>query len=211
MTGKAIGANIAASYIDSLVKWSGLERQMVSLAGRVKLINLALPFAFPQVCLEVLVEKVFPPILYHTKVPPFFTKDVRSSMNFTKCTKIQKSPPLYRCRLDYGVLLAGFSEEGMFRGVLQQKVLPRIANLFPSSIGNVLKNKITRILLSSLIFAAAHPSDNFSGPFSLGIVNGLIAESNQSLKLPILTHLLNNSFIALVYAGIHAYGKEMHN
>lgn len=103
------------------------------------------------------------------------------------------SPHLFECKFDFRTQQAAIREEIIFRAFLQKTIIPYMANKMPASIGSILNHKITRILLSSMIFASAHDHDDLSSVFIGGILYGSIAEATGSIQIPMIAHILNNS------------------
>lgn len=103
-----------------------------------------------------------------------------------------------KCKLDFGTQQAAIREELIFRGLLQRTVLPSIASKMPSSIKSILNHKLTRIFLTSVIFASAHDKENILPQFLGGITYGLVAETTESLKIPMILHALNNSIAEII-------------
>ncbi len=187
---QAVTAMGAVSSLRALIQHSGLGTPITAVARSLGF--LAVPFALGSELLTRAIGKIVPSIYYKSNhIHPSAKGD---------CYSVSGDPSIYKCNLLGPILLAGISEEILTRGILQRKVLPWIADKLPSSLGNILKNKITRVLLSSLIFAGGHGYDDLSNQFSAGIVWGTIAEVSQSLKVPILSHIMSNGFSMFSYA-----------
>ena len=187
------GAAAAGSITTGrLIHASGIGRPITIVSKSVSF--LAKPLLRSSRIVEDVLSYIVPPIYYFSRhnLPNVTTDD---------CFRVASNPPLYKCKLFNPVLLSGLHEEILYRGLVQRKVLPWIADRLPSSFGNILKDKISRVLIASLIFAGAHGTSNDSSfHFASGLVYGMIAEANQSLKIPILSHVLSNGYIMYLLA-----------
>ena len=90
-----------------------------------------------------------------------------------------------------------FLEEVFDRGLIQKIVLPLLSKPFPSRIRNILNHKVTRIILSSILFSIGHTGcwnqkNGVSVQFMGGLVYGTAAEFDSSLLVPITAHFLFN-------------------
>ncbi len=96
------------------------------------------------------------------------------------------------------VLLNAFTEELLFRGLIQRIALPTVSKIVPKSYEDLIKSKIFRITFTSAIFALAHKRSVSNPPFGAwphfvsGIAYGWAAERYNGLLIPLLTHFLHN-------------------
>ena len=92
-------------------------------------------------------------------------------------------------------LLPALGEELVFRGVIQQQLMRRIANPW------------TAILVSAVVFSAAHfQFDGFLPRILLGFLLGWLYWKTRSFWVPVAGHFFNNGIQVL---GQYLYGKEM--
>lgn len=119
-------------------------------------------------------------------------------------------PPIHILMFTLSIILTGFSEEILFRGV--------ILNIIYDCLGKKSKFEIYRaITLSSLIFALMHMSNIFSGvPFSAALIQTICAFSagcyfsaiytrSGSIWSTIILHSMMN-FVSLMNAGLLGNG-----
>jgi len=92
-------------------------------------------------------------------------------------------------------LLPALGEELVFRGVVQQQLLRRIANPWVA------------ILVSAVVFSAAHfQFDGFLPRLLLGFLLGWLYWRTRNFWVPVVGHFFNNGIQVL---GQYMYGKEM--
>ena len=128
---------------------------------------------------------------------------------------VEKATNLGQSYFDFRVGASGYSpmrtfynaaaEEILFREIIQNQFLPAVASLLPKKIGKVFNHPISRVGISSGIFATAHLSSwnrraGVMPQLVTGIVLGTVREATGSNVLPILQHTLQN----LIYAGYAA-------
>lgn len=91
-------------------------------------------------------------------------------------------------------------EELACRGLIQRFTLPLLSKALPKRLGDILNHQVTRVALTSLMFALAHTQalDSPAGiapQFMGGVVLGAAAELNNGLAVPILAHFINDFFL----------------
>jgi membrane protease YdiL (CAAX protease family) len=92
-------------------------------------------------------------------------------------------------------LLPALGEELVFRGVVQQQLMRRIANPWVA------------MLISAAIFSAAHfQFDGFLPRMLLGFLLGWLYWRTRNFWVPVAGHFFNNGLQVL---GQYLYGKEM--
>lgn len=102
-----------------------------------------------------------------------------------------------------GVLIAGALEEIVYRGLIQRVALPLISKGLPKRCGDVLNHQVTRIALTSLIFALSHtyylsdPPLGVTPQFLGGVLWGIAAELDNGLFVPIMAHGLSNLVLGM--------------
>ncbi len=189
---KATAITVASLPLEFIIsKKSGLGVPITAIARKLEFV------AVPLRASTDLIQKIMGyvvPSTYYTSNHPF------PGATSEECYPTRFSPPQYKCKLFNSLFLAGIPEELLTRGLLQRKILPWVAHQLPGTLANVLNHRITRIALTSLIFAAGHGYDDVSSLFVAGVVYGTVAEVSQSLKIPILAHTMNNAFVLLLYA-----------
>jgi len=94
-------------------------------------------------------------------------------------------------------LTHAFAEELVFRYLLQRTILPAISKRLPERCGKILNHKITRVAITSILFALAHTSvfDQKVGVmphFIGGLIYGALAEMDQNILASGLTHSFSN-------------------
>jgi len=92
------------------------------------------------------------------------------------------------------------AEEIICREIIQNQILPRVAKVLPEKVGNILAHPVTRVALSSIIFATAHISNwnKKSGvmpQLMAGLIYGAAREISGGLTLPIYVHAIENLII----------------
>jgi len=91
------------------------------------------------------------------------------------------------------------TEELYFRGLIQQVALPKLSNLLPSPFKNIFNHKITRIFLTSTLFALSH-TNHWDTDLCLlpqffgGVSYGILAESD-GLGSSIAAHFIYNAYL----------------
>jgi membrane protease YdiL (CAAX protease family) len=99
------------------------------------------------------------------------------------------------------VLLNAFTEELLFRGLIQRVAMPAVSKLVPKSYGDLIGSKIFRITFTSAIFALAHKHSVSNPPFGAwphfvgGVAYGWAAERYNGLFIAVLTHFLHNVYV----------------
>lgn len=79
-------------------------------------------------------------------------------------------------------------------GFIQRTALPLLAKVLPERCGYILNHKVTRVVISSAIFALSHEEIakisalGVMPQFIGGLVAGTVAELDDSLLVPILSH-----------------------
>jgi membrane protease YdiL (CAAX protease family) len=92
-------------------------------------------------------------------------------------------------------LLPAIGEELVFRGVVQQQLMRRIAN------------PMLAIILSAMVFSFAHfQFEGFLPRMLLGIILGWLYWHTRNFWVPVIAHFFNNG---IQVAGQYLYGKEM--
>ncbi|MFN0176053.1 MAG: lysostaphin resistance A-like protein [Saprospiraceae bacterium] len=92
-------------------------------------------------------------------------------------------------------LLPALGEELVFRGIVQQQLLRRIANPWMA------------ILVSAVVFSAAHfQFDGFLPRLLLGFLLGWLYWRTRNFWVPVVGHFFNNGIQVI---GQYLYGKEM--
>lgn len=183
---KATATFAATSVLAKVLRATGLHSPIAAIASKFIFKLSTFPLALPCDVFAIFVKNIIPTPYYYSE---FWGHD---DCQRNDSYRIQ-------CPLISPALLTGIPEEFMYRGLLQQKIFPWYANKLPSPLGNILNNKITRIFLTSLTFAAAHGS-NFSSHFATGVCFGIAAEASQSLKIPILAHTMHNGLLLFLGA-----------
>lgn len=85
-------------------------------------------------------------------------------------------------------------EDVVFIGLIQRTALPIVAKLLPKQCGDILNHKVTRVVISSVIFALAHSDNAEYSPlgimpqFTFGLISVTVAELDDSLLIPIISH-----------------------
>lgn len=97
----------------------------------------------------------------------------------------------------------GSLEEIMYRGLLQNILIPQLSKLLPENYRHLLDNKVSRVALSSLFFALGHVGnlDNQLGvvPQLLsGIILGTAAEMDPTLMVPCFVHAISNFALGII-------------
>lgn len=182
---KVVGTTMLDLSLSRVIRKSGIAAPLTQYTRYWK--HLGFPFVKINAAVYNIMQSTFPTL--------FINVDNPSPYNMPKCKLINAS---YKCEFPVASVLQGITEEILFRGLLQQKILPWIASKLPTGFG--LGDKSTRILITSLIFAAAHENrDDLTQQIAGGLIKGLVAESSHSLTIPILSHILHNALVEYLY------------
>lgn len=178
---RAVGTSLASFGLARAIRRSGLAAPLTAYTKYWK------PACRPFIKINDLVCDIL------SKVLPalYVTVDNPSAYNLSTCKQIDTS---FRCQFPVVSVLQGMTEEILFRGLLLQKILPWVASKAPPWLDS-LRDKSTQILITSLIFAAGHNTDDLSQQIAGGLIKGWIAESTGSLAVPVLSHLFSNAVV----------------
>ncbi len=114
-------------------------------------------------------------------------RDASSLQNFDQTLRGARGGALAALLLGIGIA-PGIGEELLFRGFLQ--------NAFQVKLG-----RVTALFLSAFLFGVMHFDLAHSmGAFALGLYLGIALLLDQSLRAPLLCHIVNNSCVVLVVA-----------
>lgn len=182
----AIATTVADISFGNILANSPLKTPIETLTSHMKF--LTPPFHYANNKIHEFLQKIAPSTYFKSN----------NYIDDFNCRKVIGSSS-FRCKLFSKPLLAGIPEEILYRGLMQQTILPWVASKLPSPVGGMLNAKITRIFLTSLLFAAAHLEDH-TLQFGTGFIFGIAAEASQSLKVPILSHIIHSAFFLSLIA-----------
>lgn len=142
--------------------------------------------------LNQMLYQISPPVYFSTNRPPPLS--LLESYRLDECISPKFRGDFYQCRVFNAIVYAGISEEIVHRGLWQRVILPRLTRLVPSPLRQILNHKVTRIALTSVMFASLHGYPQ-TYHFVAGVIWGAIAE--KSLTMSILSHMMHNGWTQL--------------
>lgn len=127
--------------------------------------------------------------------PEPFTAATEQTEALLKGLLIMENPGEFLANLAVIALLPAIGEEIVFRGVVQQQLMRRIANPWVA------------LTVSAAIFSFIHfQFDGFLPRLMLGFLLGWLYWKTQNFWIPVLAHFFNNG---LQVVGQYLYGKEI--
>lgn len=102
-----------------------------------------------------------------------------------------------RGELLLSTIFSAAMEEVVFRKIIQQGALPAISKILPEKCGQILNDKIFRVITSSILFALAHThyfqwNQGVVLPFKSGLLFGALVESEGNIALSTTVHFVAN-------------------
>lgn len=201
---KVATVEFAGTALAGVLRATGLNRPINVLARAVE------PLSSPLVdlCIKVTeaVSRALPTVHYQAE---FAYPDKLNEIFPCEVSKTRLR--MFDCRWNLESIVAGITEEIIFRGILQKGILPKVASLLPGRVSRIVDHKWSRIFLTSLLFGAGHYQGGATDvvhQFSGGVLYGHAYELTNHLGINIAAHMLNNGLMYFPLGLFHIYATK---